>query len=209
MTRGTLFRWAGLASIISGITLAVGEILHPRNDPANVMTSAWAISHQLILVAVILGIAGTFAIYLRQNRETGALGFIGFLLAFIAMTLISGIVLFEAFINPVLAKEAPDFVRRFMAEEVGGTVFAVFIVGGLGFSLGWLLLGWATIRAGIFPKWAAILALVGGTLLGLEALLAQAFGETAAKVPAVLFGLGIIWIGYALWSEKGEMAGAS
>ena len=78
------------------------------------------------LERVGLYIPGTVAIYLRQNRETGALGFIGFLLAFIAITLISGIVFFEAFINPVLAKEAPDFVRRFMAEEVGGTVFAVF-----------------------------------------------------------------------------------
>lgn len=198
MTRSNLYRWGGLATIVGGIVLAVGELLHPKNEAANVTTSLWVISHELILVSLVLSIAGLFAVYTRQNREVGSLGFIGFLLAYVTMLSFIGIVYFEAFFNPVLAAQVPEFVQKMMSQEPSGTLGAIFLASGLLFSLGWLLFGFATLRARIFPRWGAILALVGGAFLGLEPLLPQSI----QKVPAVVFGLALVWLGYFLWSER-------
>jgi hypothetical protein len=64
--------------------------------------------------------------------------------------------------------------------------------------LGGVLLGIATFRAGILPRWAGG-ALVLGTVAPLAlSVLPHEFLRTAA----VPFGLALAWLGYALWSER-------
>jgi hypothetical protein len=58
--------------------------------------------------------------------------------------------------------------------------------------------GVAIIRAGILPKWAAGLAIIGSVPVGLTPVVPL----LVAKTGAVVFGLGYVWLGYALWSEK-------
>lgn len=203
MSSSVLYRWAGYALIIGAILLVVGEWMHPANAAANVTTGAWATSHDLLLLALLFGIAGLFGLYARQAKETKGLGFIGFLLIFIAMTLLVGIVYFEAFINPVLAKEAPAFVEKVFAGQVGGPVMTVLPLTGFAFSLGWLLFGWATARAGVLPRTAAWLAVVGGFVFGLEPLFESV--PYVAKLAALVFGVGTLWLGYALTAEKRMM----
>ena len=68
--------------------------------------------------------------------------------------------------------------------------------------IGGLLFGIATIRAGVFPRWAAILYLVGVA----SVILAFLIGDLGARISGVVTGLGVAWLGYALWSERGEEA---
>jgi hypothetical protein len=61
-----------------------------------------------------------------------------------------------------------------------------------------VLLGIATFRAGILPRWAGG-ALAVGTVLPLAfSLLPHEF----ARLAAVPIGLALAWLGYALWSER-------
>jgi hypothetical protein len=69
---------------------------------------------------------------------------------------------------------------------------------GLAFVVGWLLFGIATARAGVYPRTAAILALVGGIPVGLTPLVPQAI----AKIGAIVFGIGIAWLSNALRSTS-------
>lgn len=203
MTSSTLYRWAGYTLIIGAILLVIGEWTHPANAVANVTTGAWATSHDVLLLALLFGIPGFFGLYARQAKETKGLGFVGFVLIFIAMVLLVGIVYFEAFINPVVVKEAPAFVEKMLAGQLSGPLMTVLPLTGIAFSLGWLLFGWATARAGVLPRTAAYLALVGGVLLGLEPLFQSV--PYLGKLAALIFGLGTLWLGYALTAEKRMM----
>lgn len=207
MTTSSLYRWTGYANIVAAILLVIGEWMHPAQEAANVSTGAWATSHYLLFLSLLIGIPGLFGLYTRQARETKTLGFLGFVLAFIAMMGFTGIVYFEAFINPILATEAPAFVEKAVAGDVSGPVLTVLLFTGLAFSVGWLLFGWATARGGVFPRTAAYLGLVGGVLLGLEPLLLEAV-PYGGRVVALIFGIGIVWLGYALTVEKRMMAAA-
>jgi hypothetical protein len=65
-----------------------------------------------------------------------------------------------------------------------------------------LLFGFATLRAHVLSRWA-------GGLLGLGAVSSPAFAlvpQAFAPLAAVPVGLGLAWLGYAVWSERREPA---
>ena len=70
------------------------------------------------------------------------------------------------------------------------------------YMLGGLLFGIATFRARILPRWAGILLAVGTTFAPVAALLPPEY-EPKVAVPV---GLALVWLGYALWSERREQA---
>ena len=72
--------------------------------------------------------------------------------------------------------------------------------------LGYFLLGIATIRAKILPRWGAVLVMLGAILFQLPPQPIGPFPTFVILLGAVLYGAGAVWIGFSLWSEKGEMA---
>ncbi len=200
MTSSNLIRWAGLSAVAAGVLLAVGGIIQAADDPASLATNSLAIANYLILGSVIVGLLGIFGLYARQVEEAGLLGLVGFLMLFVALVLFAGLAFFEAFFVPVLAAEAPEFL---FAEEISfGVLETVIPLGGLLQSIGGLLLGIAIIRAGILPRWAAIVFIIGIVPGGLGPLLP----EVVARISNVVLGIGLAWLGYALWSERREKA---
>ena len=200
MTSSNLIRWAGLSAVAAGVLLAVGGIIHLADDPALLATNSWAIANYLILGSVIFGLLGIFGLYARQVEEAGLLGLVGFLMLFVALVLFAGLAFFEAFFVPVLAAEAPEFL---LSEEISfGVLETVIPLGGLLQSIGGLLFGIAVIRAGILPRWAAIVFIIGVVAGGLGPLLP----EVAGRITGVVLGIGLSWLGYALWSERREKA---
>jgi hypothetical protein len=76
----------------------------------------------------------------------------------------------------------------------------------LGFGLGWVLVGIATMRSGVLPRWSGLLLIIGVVLFALsEAVpLEDTVAHMLVTVGDITFALGLIWIGYALWSEDRE-----
>jgi hypothetical protein len=189
-----LYRFAGYASIVSGLCVALGQVIHPPEVLANVTTSAWATAHQLLFVGIVVGIAGVFGVYARQYRETGSLGLAGLAGILIGMCVFLGIVFFEAFFSAAIAIGAPEFAKILYGAPPGGALAVVLMLGGLLFAVGWVAFGVATARARILSSTAAILAAIGGVLLGFNVLLPQML----VKIGAVMFGIGVAWLGYGL-----------
>jgi len=198
MSSSSLIRWGGLLSVVAGVLAAVGTILLPAEDAVVVSGSLSANAHVLLVASLLFVILALFALYARQVKETGVLGMIGFLAAFTGSGLLFGFTYVEAFIFPVFATEAPEALETVFAVPPSGALAAVLPLTGLLFALGWLLFGIAIIRAGILPRWGAVLAIIGAVPLGLAPL----FPPIVTNIAAVVFGLGLIWLGNALWSEK-------
>jgi hypothetical protein len=70
---------------------------------------------------------------------------------------------------------------------------------GLVFSVGYILLGVAIFRAGVLPRGAGVLLAVGGPIVAFS----PPIGVFAVFVVGhALFGLGLVWLGYTLWTER-------
>jgi hypothetical protein len=111
-------------------------------------------------------------------------------------TLVSGVVLVE------MAGASGANVEAALGGSLAG---ALALLGGLAFFLGLILFGAATMRAGVFPRWAGLLLIVGDVVFGAGDL----FGPAAPIVyvlGAAITGAGFVWLGLALLSGSGTSA---
>jgi hypothetical protein len=91
------------------------------------------------------------------------------------------------------------------SHPIFGVLENLWTLTGFLYIVGGLLFGIATFRAGILPRWAAGLLVVGSVLAPMAALLPP---QHEPKV-AVPVGIALVWLGYALWSERREQAADS
>jgi hypothetical protein len=210
ITAPKLIRWAGLAAILAGILFIVIQTIHPADILSSVTTGRWAIVHYLGIAMCLFGLVGIAGIYARQVEESGWLGLAGYLLFSLFYALTMGFQFVEAFISPLLPIEAPKFVEGILAIASGsssemnlGALPTVYSLVGLLYMLGGPLFGIATFRAGILPRWAAVIFASGGPV---SALLVSLLPHPLDRIAAVPLGLGLAWLGYALWSERSEKA---
>jgi hypothetical protein len=209
MTARNLIRWAGVSAMVAGIFYVVVGIFHPINLLSSVVTTRWAIVHVVALAMCFFGLLGMTGIYARQKEEAGWLGLAGYLLLSLWLTLITGFTFIEVFILPRLATVSPAFVDGFLGMFNGhptafplGALPTLWTLTGPVYMLSGLLFGIATIRASILPRWAAGL-LAAGTALAPVAALLPLERQPLVAVPV---GVALVWLGYALWSERREPA---
>jgi hypothetical protein len=206
MTASTLMGLAGLSAMAAGLSIVVLGMFHPANEPANVTTPTWIIVHIFAASLGFFGVLGLAGLYARQVEKAGWLGLIGFLLFSVWMTLVGFFSFIEAAILPHLASEFPPFVTGFLGMLNGipsdvnlGVMPTMWNISTPMFILGSLLFAIATFRAGILPRWAAGLLALGSLMVPVGALVPT---ELQAKIIMIPMGLGIGWMGYALFSER-------
>lgn len=159
----------------------------------------------LKVVMCLLFLLGLTGLYARQVEETGWLGLAGYLLFSFSWALNMAFIFAEAYILPLLATTAPQFVESFLGIFNGspgemdlGALPILYGLTGLLYMLGGLLFGVAMFRACILPRWAAGLLAAAAAATPAAALLPHDI-QRLAGIPV---GLAIAWLGYALWSER-------
>src|SRR5436305_8342889 len=125
LTAAKVIRWSGLAAVIAGIIFAVIQPIHPLEVVANVTTSAWAIITGLKTAMCLLFLLGITGIYARQVNKAGWLCLAGFLVLSLSWALQTAFVFAEAFILPLLATTAPQFVDSVLGTLARGEASAV------------------------------------------------------------------------------------
>ena len=182
----------GLASAAAGILLLVGHVLNLGGDPVY-STVPGANS---VLTAHVLLVFALVALYAAQAERSGVPGVLGMVLGVAGTTLVSGVVLVE------MAGASGANVEAALGGSLAGTLA---LLGGLAFFLGLILFGAATMRAGVFPRWAGLLLIVGDVVFGAG----DHFGPAAPIVyvlGAAITGAGFVWLGLALLSGSGTSA---
>src|SRR5918997_1398636 len=182
-------RWGGLAALLAGVLLVVSELLRLYIDLVDpgLYRSVFGFDGILGLLLAVLVQLGLVGLYARQAGVVGTLGLVGFVLAFVGVHLSMGASFVDAFVKPVVWPwEDPEYFERTVAS------FAIFAPG---FVLGWVLFGVATLRAGVYPRAAAMLLIAGALILLLP-----------LSLSGVIFAVAVAWMGYVLFTVRGEEA---
>jgi hypothetical protein len=204
---GTAFqqRASGMALMLAGIVLALFVLVvlpvggffgaHRAHHPL------WVPGHTLHFVGAVLLLFGLIGWYAHQAERMGRLGFLGFVLALAGTALFVGTGLLTAFVWPVLAAQAPA------ALEPAGALFVapahlVFFLTASTLVPGYLLLGLVTWQAGELPRGSVLLFMPGVVLANLPPEPVGLVPWAVLIVGGVLFGAGISWLGYGLWSIR-------
>ena len=209
ITTTSLVRWTGLAAMGAGIIFAGIQPIHPLDVLSSVTTPQWAIIQTLKTIMSFLGLIGLAGLYDRQVKEAGWLGLAGYLVFSIFWAFTSALAYVEAFVLPMLATVAPQYVEGFLGVFNGhptdfnmGAVPVLYSIAGAGYVLGGVLFGIATFRAGVLPRWGAALLAVAGVAPFVLASLPHPLDRSFA----VPMGIALVWLGWALWSDRREHA---
>lgn len=177
-----LIRRSGLLAIGAGAYMVLLPFLHPSDD-VGVRSAAWVPVHVLYFGALAVTLLVLVGILARQLQRAGWLGVAGFLVAFAGtvMLLLEGR---EHLFSPDFGVGTPLGLWELVAAS-------------LVFSVGYILLGSAIAIARVLPRGAGILLTIGGPIV--------AFSPPIGILPVLvvghtLFGLGLAWTGYALWT---------
>jgi hypothetical protein len=185
------FRWGGVLLILGATLLGVAIVILSLRPVVNQIFSP-SVSLLLLLSSTLL-LLSLPAMYARQANAAGWLGLTGHAL------LQTGVLLL------VVISATPILYPSL--KTASGENLVVFLLG-IALTLGLLLTGIATIRAGIFPRGAGILLLAAMAGFFFVFFVAEFLPPMAGQLGSAIFGallaFSLIWIGISLFMGNPE-----
>jgi hypothetical protein len=176
-----LYRWTGIVGIVAGVLNVIVELLPEK------------IGLPLDMLVNILGLWVLIALYLRQREASGVFGFIAYAVKSFGIALVVGFLFTQAFVLPEL-----DAAQR--AAVLAGPTGLAAIVALAIVTLGAVLFGIVTLRARVFPKWAALFLMTGFIIVPIGA----AAAPIVKTIGEVVLSAGLAGLGTALFSGAGD-----
>src|SRR6185437_13787849 len=209
VTPTSLTKAAGISAAAAGLLFIAVQIKHPPMDVSSVTTTEWVVRQTAKTVMAATALVGITGMYLRQVRQTGILGLVGYLVFGAGYLVMMGIEFTGAYVLPSLAHTAPGYVNDVLAAGTGGTVTGdiglmqpAFILSSVGYLAGGVLFGIALFRARVLARWASGL-LVLGTLATLAI---PVLPHSFQRPLAVPVGVALIGLGISLWRDQRKTA---
>jgi hypothetical protein len=189
------------AAIVSGLALMASLLMewlvvpHERLGPEALLTSSYLVSSGLRLLGIILLLWALIGIYGRQSRAAGTFGLWAFVVAFFGTALSAGNTWAEVFVWPTLAQVAPNMMSGSVTEASSYLSAGLTLSFPL-FGVGLILFGVATLRAGVYPRWASVLLIIS---IPVTMFLDPTPGSFQESIGQILLGIAVAALGwYAL-----------
>ncbi len=205
LTTSRLTAAAGLCAAAAGAIFIGVQINHPPADVAHIVTTEMFVRETAKILMTVLALAGFTGMFLRHHRRFGILGRAGYLLLTIGYLALFAVESIAAYVLPTLAHSNPRYVQDVLNAAVGGTpvgdighMHELFLICGIGYSMGGLLFGIALFRAGVLARWASLLLAYATT----SALALSVLPESFNRPFAVPTGVALIGLGVSLWREQ-------
>ncbi len=181
VSSAALIRQSGLLAIATGASMVLVPLVHPENP----QSAAWVPAHLLYFAALIGILLALVGVFVRQLQPAGRLGVAAFLTAFIG--------------TAMMLLEGREHLFSFEVGQVTPVGLWQLILASFVFSVGYVLVGVAMVRASVLPWGAGVLLAVGGPIVAFSPPIGI---FTVLVVGHTLFGLGLVWAGHALWTER-------
>ena len=202
VTSTGLIKAAGAAAAIAGSIFVAVQVNHPAEAAFATETTEWVLRCSAKGVMSVLALVGIAGMYLRQHRQAGLLGLVGYVVFTVGYLTLFAVQVIAVAVLPTLLDSDPGYVMDVVNAAAGGTpdgdiggMQVVLNVVGAGYILGGLLFGIALFRTAILPRWASALLAVSTVGTAALAVLPDAFNRPLA-VPE---GIALIGLGVALW----------
>ncbi len=164
MARASLIRLCGYSCVgaaVLAVVALVGFIAVAGSDP--IAQAAQTAAFYVPTVAGFGSIAflglGLVGLYLREEEGLATGGAVALCVALLGTFAVAGAQWTYVFVVPHFAPVVPE-----MINSGTGSVLTGFVVSYATLALGWVLFGVATARAGVFPRWAGVLVVVGAAI---------------------------------------------
>jgi hypothetical protein len=200
---------AGIGAAAAGAIFIGVQINHPPADVAHIVTTDVTIRMTAKVLFCVLALAGLAGMFVRHRHQFGRLGRAGYglvSLGFLAMLVQECII---GYYLPTIAHSQPVYVQHVLNGAMAhgdssgiGAMQGLFLIAGMGYSLGGLLFGIALFRAGLLSRWASALFAYGTV----SALALAALPESFSRPFAVPTGLALIGLGISLWRSEHRQA---
>ncbi|HEU5486953.1 MAG TPA: hypothetical protein VFU98_18770 [Microlunatus sp.] len=204
VTTSTLTRAAAVAAMAGGLLFIAVQIKHPLLDAPFTTTTEYAVRETAKIFMAVFSLIGITGIYLRQVRQTGVLGLIGYLFLAVGYLTILGVQLIGVFVLPDLATSQPGYVNVVLAVATSGTPvgdvsqFQTLSQVGITYLVGGVIFGIALFRANVLARWAAVLMSVGAA----ATIATSQLPELTQRLFAIPVGVALIGLGYSLWRDQ-------
>jgi hypothetical protein len=197
---------SGFLNVIAGIALLVYWYAFALFMPYGQLSTTlailvknrnWIWINALGAFGALMGLLGQAGIYITQGASANMYASIGFYVATTGTTLLIGTMLWETVLWPILAKQDESLLNFSGPIYQSKVFFPFFIIAGLIYSLGYVLVGIGIVQAGVLPSIAGILVAVGAPTFGLGSM----FGKHQVYVRSLgitLMSAGLIWLGVVM-----------
>ncbi|MGO9788538.1 MAG: hypothetical protein ACLP8S_03125 [Solirubrobacteraceae bacterium] len=208
-TTSRLAATAGLCAASAGAIFIGVQINHPPADVAHLLTTEMTLRESAKVLMAVLALAGFTGMFASHRDRLGRLGRAGYGLltaGYVAMFAAECII---GYYLPTVAHSNPGYVQHVINAAMGhgpsggiGPMRELFIVVGIGYSVGGLLFGIALFRAGVLARWASLLLAYGTA----SALALSVLPESFDRPFAVPTGVALIGLGVSLWRGQRRQA---
>lgn len=203
MTTPTSTKGGGLELVSAGMLWIISSLIHPSDfDSQALFSPFWVPNAILILIAYLLIPFGLFAIQRCQVEKVEKWSRIGLVLTIIGSIASAVTSYVFGFIAPTVAALQAQPISLFNLIKPGGQLMWAGLLLStyvLFFLPGCILMGIAIVRAAVLPPGAGWLLIAGVVTFSMGRIIAKLFILTA--LGGVLFGIALIWLGYALFSS--------
>jgi len=203
MTSHTLYRLGGLSLLMAFVLQVAGWLMHPSGEHLDdLLTPLQGTSHLTLYVSWLLAMLGLPALYLIQAERAGRLGLVAFVAIAFAVGYHCYLLLYEAYPAVWLARH--DATKDLIATG-GPLAHGAGALGPLGFLsvLAFPLLGIATLRAGVLPRWTGWLQ-IAGLVVTMGIAMAVPEDTLHDKVPGPFQPIAFLYyLAFAAWAGGG------
>jgi hypothetical protein len=187
------------AAMVSGLAMVVSMLMEwlvvPYERLGHIeayFTNTSTVASGLRLLSIVLLLWGLIGIYGRQSRAAGTFGLWAFVGVFLGTVLTVGNVWAEVFVWPTLAQVAPNAMTGPITEV------SPYLSTGLSlsfplFGIGLILFGAATFLAGVYPRWIAVLMIIG---IPVTMFLDPTAGTFQESIGQILWGFAVAALGF-------------
>ena len=223
-------RWGAVCAIAGGLLAIIGNVLHPRPEPTQILDPAayvhevadaplWVFAHVDLIVVSILFLLAWVALAhsISTSRAAGLARFA------LAVALVDTIVhIITLIIDGVVMRNAAD---AYLTTPVDSQPAALAAFGALfqllfglfdGWELLWgftfVLFGLAVVRSGSYPAWLGWIGVVGGVVLSAIGLTDIVIGSTEltflALFPAAaaIVSVWLMAVGVLMWKRASHLS---